>query len=300
MRLFDSAFSPFARKVRLVLDHKGLDYAALDSVRPEVKPELDALNARREIPVLQDGDVVVVNSADIVAYLEHRYPERPVYPADPALRVAARAWERRSDTMVDAITVDVSLWSWANRPDDPPPGLFEAARRDLGAIYDELEAALDGRDFLVGELSIADLALFPHLSAVGLLAGIPPAAPGLARAHARAADRRGRPAAAARLAAEAGRGGPGDGPHRLARRPHGVAAGPRLPRLVLWRDPGRPGDLAALRRSPQKSAWPGTRGKGMTSRMLAMPVANCTTRSKPTPKPAWGTEPWRRRSRYHQ
>ncbi len=59
---------------------------------------------------------------------------------------------------------------------------------------------------------------------------------------------------------------------------------------------------AGRRRTPsvQNSTEPGTRGKGITSRMLAMPVMNWTIRSKPRPKPAWGTEPWRRRSRYHQ
>ena len=51
---------------------------------------------------------------------------------------------------------------------------------------------------------------------------------------------------------------------------------------------------------PQKSALPGVRGKGMTSRMLAMPVMNWIVRSRPSPKPACGTVPWRRRSRYHQ
>src|SRR5436309_724771 len=50
----------------------------------------------------------------------------------------------------------------------------------------------------------------------------------------------------------------------------------------------------------QNSALPGTRGKGITSRMLPIPVTNCTVRSRPRPKPACGTVPNRRRSRYHQ
>ena len=39
------------------------------------------------------------------------------------------------------------------------------------------------------------------------------------------------------------------------------------------------------------------RGKGMTSRMLPMPVKYITQRSKPRPKPAWRAEPYFRRSR---
>ena len=36
IKLYDSAFSPFARKVRMVLDHKGLSYEAVDGL--EVEP----------------------------------------------------------------------------------------------------------------------------------------------------------------------------------------------------------------------------------------------------------------------
>jgi glutathione S-transferase len=174
MQLYDNAFSPFARKVRLVLDHKNLAYEAIDGLLPESRERLAAVNPRVEVPVLRDGDVTVVNSADIVAYLEHRYPERPVYPADPATRVAARAWERLADTTLDAVLHDASIWTWPilHRTDAPPPGLLEAAREEIGAIYDDLERALASGDFVCGLLSIADLALFPHLSAVRFL-GMP-------------------------------------------------------------------------------------------------------------------------------
>ena len=41
-------------------------------------------------------------------------------------------------------------------------------------------------------------------------------------------------------------------------------------------------------RTAQNSAWPGHLGKGMTSRMFSMPVANRMRRSKPRPKPVGG------------
>src|SRR5262249_60401897 len=40
---------------------------------------------------------------------------------------------------------------------------------DLAPVYDDLERALAGRDFLCGSLSIADLALFPHFAALRFL-----------------------------------------------------------------------------------------------------------------------------------
>jgi glutathione S-transferase len=165
MKLFDSAFSPFARKVRMVLELKGLAFEAVDGLLKANHDALRAVNGRVEVPALVDGDTVVVNSADIVAYLEHRYPQVPVYPADPAVRAQARAWERTADTFIDAILINVSYWRWAERKDTMPAGLLEAGRADMDLVYQRLEKDLGGKEFVCGELSIADLALFPHMSA---------------------------------------------------------------------------------------------------------------------------------------
>ena len=172
MQLFDNSFSPFARKVRLVLDWKGLAYEVIDGLDKSNARALEAANGRVEVPALIDGDVTVANSSDIVAYLEHAHPEPPVYPADPAARVRARAWERCADTTIDSILADISYWSWAERPDQMPAGMRQAAQSDLDRIYDAIERDLQAREYVCGDFSIADFALFPHLSAVRAL-GVP-------------------------------------------------------------------------------------------------------------------------------
>ena len=53
------------------------------------------------MPVLTDGDLVVVNSSDILQYLDWRYPEQPLYPAAIEERVVARAFERLGDQRFD-------------------------------------------------------------------------------------------------------------------------------------------------------------------------------------------------------
>ena len=111
MKLLDSPFSPFARKVRMVLEHKGLAFDTIDALLKSNHDVLHAANSRLEVPALIDGDITVINSADIVAYLEHRYPQQPVYPEEPAERVTARAWERTADTLIDAALINVLLLS---------------------------------------------------------------------------------------------------------------------------------------------------------------------------------------------
>src|ERR1700751_1952671 len=145
IKLYDSAFSPFARKVRMVLDHKGLDCETVDGLLKSNHDALKAVNGRIEVPALVDGDIVVVNSPDIVAYLEHRYPQMPVYPEGAAARVHARAWERLSDTFVDPSFVDVSYWKWAERPDQMPQGLLEAGAADLRHCYGPPHQEMGGK-----------------------------------------------------------------------------------------------------------------------------------------------------------
>src|ERR1700733_8787777 len=118
--LYDNAFSPFARKVRLVLEHKGIAHEVIDGLRHSARDSLVAVNGRVEVPALVHDGTVVVNSADIVAYLERVFPERPIYPASPAGWVRARAWERCADTVVDPILIDISYWTWAERDDAMP------------------------------------------------------------------------------------------------------------------------------------------------------------------------------------
>jgi glutathione S-transferase len=166
IKLYDSAFSPFARKVRLALAWKGIEHEVVDGLARAFREQLAAVNGRVEVPAIEHEGIVVVGSSDIVAYLERRWPEPALVPAEHAAWVHARAWERCADTVVDPILINVSYWMWAKRADRMPEGLLEAARRDLEVVYEALERDLEGNDFVCGAaVSIADVALFPHLTA---------------------------------------------------------------------------------------------------------------------------------------
>jgi glutathione S-transferase len=169
IKLYDNAFSPFARKIRLVLDHKRVTYDVIDGLQLKNRELLESVNGRVEVPALVHDDLVIINSSDIVTYLERRFPEHPVYPKEDTAWARARAWERCSDTVVDPILVDISYWTWAKRADKMPEGMLAAARADLTRVYDALERDLAAGDYVCGELSIADFALFPQLTAVRAL-----------------------------------------------------------------------------------------------------------------------------------
>jgi glutathione S-transferase len=167
IRLYGSWFSTFARKVAIALELKGLAYQPIDALTREFHPELMQLNPRGEVPVLADDELTVVNSSDILQYLEWRYPDPPLYPAGIAERVAARALERLADDRFDPIVVDCSFWHWADRDDKPPAGLLEAGQRDVDTVLTRLEQAFANRPkpWPFGAPGLVECAWFPNLIA---------------------------------------------------------------------------------------------------------------------------------------
>lgn len=95
MRLIDAARCPYCARVRIALHEKGLDYETVEvdlGNRPQWLLELNPPNGR--VPVLDD-DFTLPESEVIMGYLEDRYPESPLLPADPGGRAQARLLVQR-------------------------------------------------------------------------------------------------------------------------------------------------------------------------------------------------------------
>jgi glutathione S-transferase len=165
--LYTSWFSTFARKAALGIELKGLAYQPVDALARELHGELLKVNPRAEVPVLVDDDIVVVNSSDILQYLEWRYPTPALYPEDIGERVTARALERLADHRFDPLIVDCSFWHWAERDDQPPSGLLDAGQRDLELTLQRLERELAARPspWPFGTPGVVECAWFPNLFA---------------------------------------------------------------------------------------------------------------------------------------
>ena len=88
--LYDAARCPYCARVRIVLAEKG------DRVRAGGDRSLEPAGvALREepagkVPVLEEDTLVLPESAVIMEYLEERYPEPALLPADPAQRALER------------------------------------------------------------------------------------------------------------------------------------------------------------------------------------------------------------------
>jgi len=97
VKLIDAARCPYCARVRIALAEKGIDHdvVAVDlSDRPQWVIELNPPSGR--VPVLDDG-FVLPESEVIMAYIEERYPEPQLLPADPGERARARLLVHRFD-----------------------------------------------------------------------------------------------------------------------------------------------------------------------------------------------------------
>jgi RNA polymerase-associated protein len=158
--LYDAARCPFCARVRIVLAEKGVPYETVEIDLADRPAWLYEKNPRGKVPVLEEDDVIVPESSVIMEYLEERYPEPALLPADPADRAAARLW----------------IWDFDRRLGDD----YYAARRGADGA-DELLAGrlaaldmwLEGHRYLAGAAySLADIAYVPWLLRAQQLLGV--------------------------------------------------------------------------------------------------------------------------------
>jgi glutathione S-transferase len=184
VKLYSGPVSLFTAKVRIALAEKGLDYERVevgwspkDRYLPH-HPDVVALNPKREVPVLVDGDLVVYDSTVILEYLEDRYPQPALYPADPAARARCRLLEAFADevffqpvwTLIDRVFYPGGQGEGQTEDDE-----VKAARSQIGAYHADFDERIGDGPFLCGDFSVADIGAFVMLSAAAQF-GSPPAA----------------------------------------------------------------------------------------------------------------------------
>jgi glutathione S-transferase len=163
-RIVGSYLSPYVRKVLVVLHLKGVPYE-IDPIVPFYgNDEFSRLSPIRRIPVLLDDRVTLCDSTVICEYLEERYPDPPLRPADLVSRARARWLEEFADSrmgevliwaLFNEMAIKPAVWGEASNPSRVEKTLAE----DVPQVLDYLETQAPQDGFLFGALSIADVAI---------------------------------------------------------------------------------------------------------------------------------------------
>jgi len=148
--LYDADRCPYCARVRIVLAEKGLEYDVVAIDLDDRPAWIYEKNPLGRVPVLEEDDFVLAESAVINEYLEERWPEPPLWPADPGERALGRLLVHRFD--------ELSRPYYALRRGD------DGARERLDAQLASLAARLERQPFLSGRaFGLADVAYVPWI-----------------------------------------------------------------------------------------------------------------------------------------
>ncbi|MDA5194869.1 glutathione S-transferase family protein [Govanella unica] len=102
MKLYNAFLSPFAGRVRAAIYHKGIEDQVTFVLPPTAlnSPEWRAINPIGKIPVLITDGLTLAESEVILEYLEERFPQKPLLPAEAADRALVRTLNRICDLYI--------------------------------------------------------------------------------------------------------------------------------------------------------------------------------------------------------
>jgi glutathione S-transferase len=150
--------SPFARKARIALLEKGVDFAVEIDNPWNSGARAPGFNPLGKIPVLLTAEHgAIFDSGVIVEYAEARWPRPALLPADALARAFARQVEAVADGICDAVVLIVLERA---RETTRQSGDWVARQRaKVEAGVTELERRLAGSEWFVGEaFGLADIA----------------------------------------------------------------------------------------------------------------------------------------------
>ncbi len=163
MILYGAPVSPFVRKVLVYAAEKGLALELVPVGINDPNPDFRACSPFAKMPGFADGDFKISDSTAIVTYLEAKFPNPVMLPADPANRARVIWFDEFGDTILTAAAGAIFF----NRIVSPKflgkPGddaLAAKGEVDMGPLCDYLEGVIPASGHLVGDvLTLADISV---------------------------------------------------------------------------------------------------------------------------------------------
>ncbi|MRD48280.1 glutathione S-transferase [Caenimonas koreensis DSM 17982] len=163
IRLHTLDISGHCHRVEMFLAMLDLPYelVTVDMMKGAHKrPEFLALNPFGQVPVIEDGDVVLADSNAILVYLESKYGTGQWLPRDPLGAARVQRWLSAAAGLLAFGPAAARAAVIFKRPDDPAPALARATR-----LLDVMELELKDSPFLVnGQPTLADVALYSYVA----------------------------------------------------------------------------------------------------------------------------------------
>lgn len=165
LKLYDSPECPFCQKTRIVLAEKDLSFETVPvdlQAGEQKRPEFLKLNPFGKVPVLIDDEVIVYDSTIINEYLEDEYPHPQLMPSDSAARARVRTFEDYADNAFIPLTG--TIMRELRKPEgERDQEKLTSSRQQVSRMLAVIDGSLAGRNWLVGNFSLADVAFAPRV-----------------------------------------------------------------------------------------------------------------------------------------
>ena len=165
IKLYTFPPSTNSRKVRIALLEKGLEFERINvdlSKREQKSPEYLKIHPFGQIPALDDEGFVIYDSTVINEYLEDEYPYPSLMPSDSEGRARARLMEDLRDTHFNPYFVHI-IHEMRKSEDERDAQRIDNAKGEILKCLDRIEAELEGKEYLAGPFSLADVAFMSNL-----------------------------------------------------------------------------------------------------------------------------------------
>jgi glutathione S-transferase len=160
-------YSSWSLRGWLALKHVGVpfDEILVPLDQSQTKEQLARYSPSGRVPTLIDGEVVVWDSLAICEYLNERFPDRRLWPADPAARAVARSISAEMHSGFQDLRNELCMKIVESIPTSTfTPQVKEEIRRVI-AIWTDCRRRFGGsKPFLFGDFSIADVMFAPVVS----------------------------------------------------------------------------------------------------------------------------------------
>jgi glutathione S-transferase len=176
MQLYNMPESGNSRKALFLADYLGIKFENKHvnlMTGENRKPEYLAKNPNGKVPTLIDGDLVLWESNAILVYMATLHPESGLLPDDPKKRAEVFRWmfweANHLNPGFTKMLVEALLKKLYGSTEDPDPVLLARMADELHKNCELLDNHLAGREYLCGDLSLADFALGPIFQSAPLL-----------------------------------------------------------------------------------------------------------------------------------
>ncbi len=153
-KLYNTQRCPYARRTRMVLHEKGVEFETYEVDLENKSEEFLKASPTGKVPVIVvDGDSLYESNV-VNQYLDEVTDGPRLMPEDPKRRAYARIWMAFADTDFFPTLFVASVGRERGYSEERISEAFEKLKTAL----DKLEERLKGRDYLADEFSLADIA----------------------------------------------------------------------------------------------------------------------------------------------